>query len=335
MSGGDAASRMKSERPVRRLQTACWLAAFLTSFACSAVGAETNSLPVTANPLQREGAGALVEAVAAVGAVTSSVPLKNASTGVDEQSLRSYLEVQAKLHSTLLAIEQARQEAGAASASNATLLADRLHQLESALASQRARERDAADQSGRTLLIAAGGFAGLGVLALGLVILFQMRGMTRLAEIATALPTARVLAAGHHVPALGSGDTTMPLLTAAHGEADAARLLGVIDRLERRIQELEHTAQGAPKTSESVKVTAKERESGAVKLIERAKLLEKSQRHTEALACCDEALTIEPTLTQAWLVKAAQLQALGRESEAVRCYESALQQLTSGPETAS
>jgi len=161
------------------------------------------------------------------------------------------------------------------------------------------------------------------------VIYFQMRGMTRLAEIATALPAARAFGAGHSLPALGAGDS-LPLLAGPHGsvDADAARLLGVIDRLERRIQELEQTAHGAPKSpAASQKSGDSEKASRAAELLERAKALEKTQRHSEALASCDEALAIDPTPAQAWLIKAAQLQALGREKEALRCYESALQRL--------
>jgi tetratricopeptide (TPR) repeat protein len=167
------------------------------------------------------------------------------------------------------------------------------------------------------------------------MIFYQMRGMTRLAEIATALPGARGLDATHGLAALGAGNS-MQLLTAPHGsgDADSARLLGVIDRLERRIQELEHTAQGAPKSPVNSKKTASdEKIGGTAELLERAKMLEKSQRHAEALACCDQALAIEPTLTQAWLVKGAQLQALGREKEALRCYEAALQRHDSGGRT--
>ena len=307
-----------------------------------APAAETNQAavaPASGVPPSPQAALIRVESNAVAGAVTSSFPAKPLLPAADEQALRSYLEVQAKLHSTLLAIEQARQEAGASSASNAALLAERLHQLESALASQRARERDAADESNRTLLIAAGGFAGLGVLALGLLIFFQMRGMTRLAEIATVMPSARGFATGLALPTRGAGDSPLALTAgslAGGAEADAPRLLGVIDRLERRIQELEQTAQAAPSVSDRATKADKVAPSKSAKggqsasLLDRAKALEKSRRHAEALACCDEALAAEPTLTQAWLIKAAQLQALGREKEALRCYESALQGLEAG-----
>ncbi len=306
--------------------------------------AETNEaavIPERGTPPLPQGALSRLETNAVAGAATSSIPVKALVPAADEQALRSYLEVQAKLHSTLLAIEQARQEAGASSASNAALLAERLHQLESALASQRLRERDATDQSNRTLLIAAGGFAGLGVLALGLIIFYQMRGMTRLAEIATAIPMARGFAAGLSLPAPGAGAGDSPLALVAGSpaggaEADAARLLGVIDRLERRVQELEQTAHVGPTVPDRLTKADKVVPQGAAKsgrtaaLLDRAKALEKEQRHAEALACCDEALAAEPTLTRAWLLKAAQLQALGREKEALRCYEAALQGLEAG-----
>jgi tetratricopeptide (TPR) repeat protein len=304
--------------------------------------AETNEVavvPESGTPPLPQAAVPRLETNAAAGAVTSSIPVRAALPAADEQALRSYLEVQAKLHSTLLAIEQARQEAGASSASNAALLAERLHQLESALASQRLRERDATDQSNRTLLIAAGGFAGLGVLALGLVIFYQMRGMTRLAEIATAIPMSRGFAAGLSLPAPGAGEASLALLAGSHAggaETDATRLLGVIDRLERRIQELEQTAHAGPPLSDHATKADKVAPSSAAKggpigsLLDRAKALEKQQRHAEALACCDEALAAEPTLTRAWLLKASQLQALGREKEALRCYEAALQGLEAG-----
>jgi tetratricopeptide (TPR) repeat protein len=349
------------------------LAACLVSVATSAApaaSAETNELAFEFEPggTTNGAADLLSNSVPAVETNATDLTATFSTPGrttaeADEQTLRSYLEVQAKLHSTLLAIEQARHEASASSASNAAALTDRLRQLEHALAAQRDRERDLAAQANRTLLIAAGGFAALGIVALGLVVFFQMRGMNRLAEIATAMPTARALGMGLSLPAPDSGSSALPGLLGADG--DSARLLGVIGRLERRIVELEHTVESQPAAT-AVKIggtapsgnvpsenAARVRTlmgkaqaladlghtSDAVEcfdailgleaahppaLLGKARALERQGKLAEAIACSDEALAADETLAHAWLLKARLLQQLGRDKEALSCYERAL-----------
>ena len=55
-----------------------------------------------------------------------------------QETLRAYQQLQEQLHATQLAIEQNRKEAKEAAAQNAEFLAGRLHDIEGALATQRA-----------------------------------------------------------------------------------------------------------------------------------------------------------------------------------------------------
>ena len=48
------------------------------------------------------------------------------------------------------------------------------------------------------------------------------------------------------------------------------------------------------------------------------------QRYPEALACCEHALTLDPGFALAWNNKAWTLESLGRQAEALDCYEQAL-----------
>lgn len=274
-----------------------------------------------------------------------------------QRVLRSYLQLQEQLHATLLAIEQARIENTAAAHTNSDALATRLEMIEKSLAQSREQQMESMRNSNRTMLTLAGIFVGVGFLTLLFMAFFQLRGMNRLAEIATGM-------GGGQFPALGAVD---PRLLGASGEnAQSSRLHGVISRLEQRIEELEgaaHAAMGTNghgerKSFPVILEAAPAAASHATVLIgkgqallnlgqaenallafeealtaapddpeahvRKGQALERLKRFDEALACYDRAIALDPSLTQAYLAKGGAFNRQERFSEALACYEQAL-----------
>jgi len=261
------------------------------------------------------------------------------------ETLRAYLQLQEQLHLTQLAIEQNRKEAKDTAAQSAQALADRLEAIEKALSAQRARELDAMQSSNRVMLTVAGTFAAVGFAAMLLMAYFQWRTVHGLAEVSSAIPN-RALGAAPTVAALGPGDTA--LLASGPASQSNVRLLGTLQRLERRIDELEHAPHaalnpgasadeqsglgenghpsgaaegGSPSRNEQ----AEAERAGPLKL-----LLGKGQsmlsldKAEAALACFNEVLAMEPANTEALIKKGIALERLHKLDEAIDCYDRAI-----------
>lgn len=240
-----------------------------------------------------------------------------------QRALRSYLQLQEQLHSTLLAIEQARLENTAAARTNADALAARLEQIEKSLAQSREQQMESMRNSNRTMLTLAGIFVGVGFLTLLFMAFFQLRGMNRLAEIATGFPAGSL-------PALGAGDTR---LLGPGGDAQTSRLHGVIERLEQRIHELEGAAHNGPmgnghgeRRSFPVILDADQAAAGHVTvLLGKGQALLNLGQAEGALACFDEALAAAPDRAEAHVRKGQALERLKRFDEALACYDRAIE----------
>jgi tetratricopeptide (TPR) repeat protein len=259
-----------------------------------------------------------------------------------QETLRAYLQVQEQLRATQLAIERSRKESDEAAARNSETLALRLQAIEQSLASQRARELDAMQSSNRAMLFVAGTFAAIGFVALYLMAHFQSRTVSRLAEIAAALPSGRGLGAGPALAALDSGEPH--LLTVSPPGQPNPRLLGAIERLEKRIFELEHSAhlpsdngtsasnEGHPAALKQVSgeptPAAREAEStdaGRITvLLGKGQSLLNTDNPEEALGCFDEVLTLDSNNTEALVKKGTALERLRKMSEAIECYDRAI-----------
>jgi tetratricopeptide (TPR) repeat protein len=246
-----------------------------------------------------------------------------------QRILRSYLQLQEQLHATLLAIEQSRVEATLAARTNADLLAARLELIEKALEQQQEQQREAMHNSNKTMLILAGIFVGVGFLTLLFMAMFQLRGMNRLAEIATGLPAARALGAGQL--ALGPGD---PRLLGAGSEPSGGRLQSVIERLEKRINEIGGAAH-APGSSSTAPANGAGRVAGAISpddflpgpiaaLLGRGESLLKLGQAEAAQACFDEAIAKAPQNAQAQIQKGLALEQLKKPDQAIECYDRAI-----------
>jgi len=247
----------------------------------------------------------------------------------------NYLRIQEQIHATQIAIEQDQKTALEASQSNALALAQRLQSLEQTVAIQRAS--DFKNQQLTLLMTGAFGLLGLGVLLL--MVYFQWRAFTHLAQISA-----------HQHTALASGDAVHQLAAPGRAtvEASTSQLLNVVSRLEQRINELESgqrllpeiasakpvdlLAEGQKYLDANLPLKALEcfeqflaSEPGrADAMVRRAAALEKLGRDDEALAGYNRAIAVDHTLVIAHLHKGGLLNRLRRYDEALNCYEQAL-----------
>jgi len=251
-----------------------------------------------------------------------------------QEMLRSYLQLQEQLHATELAIERNRQEAAAAAAETAKVFGVRLQGIEQALVLQRAQELEAMRSSNRAMLIVAGLFAALGLLAMLFMAYFQWRAINRLAEIAAVLPTPHMLGPGPTVAALGAGDARAVAVDPA--EQAGQRLLGALERLEKRIYQLEHTAppalhegslpdhKASPAMPLSNGATAAPEDTNITGLMGKGQSLLNLDQAEEALACFDHVLALNPNHPEALVRKGAALERLHKLDEAIACYDRAI-----------
>lgn len=272
--------------------------------------------------------------------VVSIVKTNESASASSEEALRAYLQLQAQLHEAQLAIDRARQETEEAAARNAETLATRLQAIEQSVASQRAREWDALQSQNRMMLVVAGGFAGVGFIAMLLTAFLQWRAVNRLSQISSA-PAGFALPPPAAMAALGVGDAH--LMTAGAVDQTNGRLLGVIERLEKRILELEHTARPAlhenttgdadrPASEVSAALptlpavdSSKPGKTGHIELLlGKGQALLNLNQMEKALACLDEALEIEPNNVEVLLKKGAALEKLNKLNEAIECYDHAI-----------
>jgi tetratricopeptide (TPR) repeat protein len=261
-------------------------------------------------------------------------------TNTTPDVMRAYLELQEQLHAAQLAIEHNRQEAEAAATHNAEVIATRLKAMEDSLAAQReslaaqreslatqrADELEAIDaiQDANRLMIRVGSVcAAVGFLALLFTAYFQWRAVNRLTEFSVASQAA--LSIGHGVlPAPGAN--------AVGNAAEQAnmRLLGTLDRLEKRIAELEHTAHLPPGEGNAAGGTmpADGANTGLTNrtsvLLAKGESLLRLDKGEEALACFDEILAQDPDHSEALVKKGDALDRLRKFDDAINCYDRAI-----------
>ena len=268
-----------------------------------------------------------------------------------QQTLRSYLQLQEQLHNTLLTIERTRQEADAAAKENADAITARLRAMEQALSAQQRNEAVLLQNSNRLMLTATSVFAGLGLLAMIFAAWFLFRAMNRLAAVAAAFSSAPALGQGQTGPLLSSDPRLINLNPV---EQSSSRLLGVIERLEKRVDELEHTSQVSlladqsaiaglsnhniegPKqsgaevhpegaASEETAASSVEPLEGIIAvLMGKGQSLLSLEKAQEAIACFDEALALNPRHAEALVKKGTALERLKRLEEALEYYNRAI-----------
>lgn len=189
-------------------------------------------------------------------AATENSPAK--STNLEDMSqaelLKSYLQVRDQLIATQLAIANNRAEAEANARVQAAAIAEKLESIKSAMEAERQRqqvetlrlnaERERqqieSQRSNRTMLWVAVSFGALGLLAMLFMPLIQWRAINRMAE----MNSGRALAPAPQALLAAESDS----LPGATISLSNQRLMSVIERMEKRIFELEHTATPPPAT---------------------------------------------------------------------------------------
>jgi tetratricopeptide (TPR) repeat protein len=250
--------------------------------------------------------------------------LVSSQTPDAQNAANGYLLIQEQLHATQLAIETNRQEAEAAAKRTADEMAERIQTLEQTIATQRASDATATQKIEQLTLLMAGVFGLVCVAVMLLMAYLQWRAVTRL--VALVAPSSSALAL----------DTrTLPAVaTSVAVEQSNARLFGSVDRLEKRILELEQMAR-PPLPKKKLPVAAELQNGAAVSNDDRdecvANLLIEGQKLAEAnapekaLECFDMALAIQPKHAEALVKKAGALEKLDRLDEAIACYDRAIE----------
>jgi tetratricopeptide (TPR) repeat protein len=294
------------------------------------------------------------------GARTFADGTNSLSAFANTDAVNAFLQIQAQLHETQMSVESNRQQTAAVLQHDEDALASDIQLLEKSIGEQRVSEADSSRRVEQTVAIAA----AVGMLALAAVVtmvFLQLRTATKLIEMAMSSPSMPSMENGRALPVVETAAVLPPSARAAL-EFSNARLLGVIERLEKRIMELEQTAR-IPLDEDhtngmngmSVETPAERRITDLVvegqlfldtnkaekaiycfdaaldlqpnysdALIKKAAALEKLERMDDAIACYDRAIEAEDTATTALLQKGGLLNRLARYEEALQCYERAL-----------
>lgn len=239
-------------------------------------------------------------------------------------TMRAYLEVQSQLHATQLSLQRNQEEAAAQAVHAARELEDRINQLEKS----HERELQMAQGNNRVILILAGTFAGMGFLAMLLTGYFQWRAINRITEIVVATRGEYSAAAGWEIQQTG-GESQVAVQASSES---TMRLLGVVDRLEQRILQLEQMThspvQDSPALSEVVSgshaTPSADHTARITLLLGKGQSLLNLEKSDDAIACFDEILKLDENNTEALVKKGVALERLRKLNEAIECYDRAI-----------
>jgi hypothetical protein len=286
----------------------------------------------------------------------------NKATEVMVAELRLSTNVEAEILLTRQALDQLRREVEQSAARNAAAITSSLSLVESTMARMHERQMESARQSNRTILIVSGVFASLGLVCLLLISVVLMRAISRFSQVATVAPApGHLLGPAQPVAALSAGANELAAPRRGAAEEASSRFQGALEQLQRRIMELEQSAQAsvsgnavpisvaAPRTAsprsvdESIASTvdiqpllpddgpasvAMTEESAppsrASVLLGKGQALLNLDSIEPALKCFDEALALEPTNAEAYVKKGMALEKLQDWEQALESYNRAI-----------
>ena len=237
-------------------------------------------------------------------------------TVTNDQTLRSYLQIQEQLHTALLAIETNREQLEATAKQNNDIVATRLKQIEQALTAQGERETKAARSSQKLVLFIAAIFGAVGIGAMVLTSWFQLRTMNRVSELSTG-------GGGGFFRQLDAPVTTI-------NAAAPPAILEAIQRLEQRLLEYQSARASLPEprsngngSHENGHADNDDRDKLTV-LLSKGQTLMRLNRPGEALEVFDEALVLDPENADIYVKKGTALERMKKLDEAVACYDRAI-----------
>jgi tetratricopeptide (TPR) repeat protein len=269
--------------------------------------------------------------------------------------LKSYLQMREQLHATQLAIANNRVEAEATARAQAAAITEKLDALRTTMDAERERHRLETEQlnaererqraenaranaerdrqqaelerSNRAILWIAIAFGGVGLLAVIVMPLFQWRALHRITQLQT-LPARLPAPAGAGM--LQSETEKADQVVALSNQ----RLLSVIDRMEQRIFELEHTTAHPLPSSSANPFTAGDASRRPIALsdqmarinllMSRGRTALDANRAREALTCFDEILKLDFNHPEALVRRGSALERLKQDDEAIQCYDRAI-----------
>jgi tetratricopeptide (TPR) repeat protein len=293
------------------------------------------------------GAAALLVTALLASAETNVASAGKLSAQDETNSLRlSYGEFQQQQQATLRAIEQVRQDAAAAKRNTEELDA-RLRQLEATVTTQREHEMEMLRSTNQFTLIIVALFAGVSFCGMLIFGVFLLRTLGRRADAGVAQPMGAPFGLGYPAAtALASGSTQLVAVDPA--QQVSARFLSTIERLEKRIHELEGAAETAEPDTKPETAVAKlqpgpsspapatedvspgasrpdaDRAARVALLLGKGQSLLHLQQTDTALGCFDEVIAIDPTNAEAFVKKGTVLEKLGKLDEAIDCYDRAI-----------
>jgi tetratricopeptide (TPR) repeat protein len=275
--------------------------------------------------------------------------------------LRLSTNVEAEILLTRQALDQLRREVEQSATRNAAAITSSLSLVETTLARMHERQMQSAQNANRTILIVSGVFAALGLVCLLLISLVLMRAIGRFSEAAASAPAqSHLLGPGQAVAALGAGEMAASRRGAA--EEASSRFQSALEQLQRRIVELEQSAQAtvsgnatpsssltprvvSPKPAEEQAVSTVDiqpllpddelasasAEDGAGPASRATVLLGKGQALLNldsaepALKCFEEALVLEPNNAEAFVRRGMALEKLQDWEQALESYDRAIE----------
>jgi tetratricopeptide (TPR) repeat protein len=158
--------------------------------------------------------------------------------------LRALDQARQEAIATARAIESVREETAATAKRNSEAVESRLGRIEESVNAQHERELENIQKSHRLMLIIVGIFAGVGFFGMLFFAVYLLRVMNRRTEALVSQVVTQSLGPAFVPAALGPGDTQMTPVNRV--EQSNARFLNTIERLEKRIHELESAAEPAP-----------------------------------------------------------------------------------------
>lgn len=251
---------------------------------------------------------------------------RQAGDKIAQDSLNAFLQIQEQLRATQLLIESNRVVAAAEAQRDAADVSARIQLLEQAVSAQRASEAEATRRAQRLTLILAGVFGLVGLAALLFMAYLQWRAVTQLVELSALRPPALALEGRSASPMLQAGEERAAV------QSSNARLFNAVERLEKRILELEHTARaplaGAPAPPaggyNGAPPASTDREECIANLLAEGQLSLNRNEPEKALECFEQALALDPKRSETLMKKAGALEKLNRFEEALVCYDDAI-----------